>query len=75
MTNYISLFKNKKRTLYQNIHEIFTDEFDYIICSLECSPNLKKYELNETLYFYALKQGKTDLQIFKKINLNLITND
>ena len=75
MTNYISLFKEKKKTLYKNIHEIFTDEFDYIICSLECSPNLKKYELNETLYFYSLKQGKTDLQIFKKINLNLITND
>jgi len=68
MTNYISLFKEKKQTLYKNIHEIFTDEFDYIICSLECSPDLKKYKLIKILFFYAMKQGKTDLQIFKKIN-------
>jgi hypothetical protein len=68
MTNYISIFIKKKKSLYENIHEIFTDEFDFIICSLECSPDLTKYKLVNTLFFYAMKQGKTDLYIFKKIN-------
>jgi hypothetical protein len=66
--NYLSQFKKNQTSFTNNFHEIFTDEYDFIICSLECTKNFNKYKLVEKLTFYTLKQGKIDLQIFKKIN-------
>ena len=63
---YLSHHKKKQSIINTNFHEIFVGEYDFIICSLECTNNFKKYKLVKKLSFYTLKQGKRDLQIFKK---------
>jgi hypothetical protein len=63
---YLSLFKKYQKTINGNFDEIFVDEYDFIICSLECTKNFKKYKLVKKLSFYTLKSEKKYLQIFKK---------
>ena len=69
---YLSLLKKNKKIIPDNLNfdEVFTDEYDFLICALECTSSSKtyKYKLLKELTFYTLKQDKVNLHIYQKIN-------